>query len=131
MNRRSALRALTIASLLPAGCLADPPGPTGPRNPPDEPANDPRETPDPQRLRITDFDVEATEDGRLQVVGTIENRGGAERLATVRAEVTTDERRVRTTAVEVPPESTVEFAIVFDVTHERFTERGDLNLELV
>ena len=131
MKRRSALGLLAASLSLPAGCLSDAPGVTGPRNPPSAPADDPREPPEREPLRITEFDFGESDDGRLRVFGTVENRTETERRATVRVSVTTDETYERTVEVDVPAGSTAEFEVVFDLAYEVASGNFSIDLHLV
>ena len=129
MKRRGVLTLIAGAG---AGCLSNPPGATGPRNPPSEPANDPRKTARASALTIATFDVEEADDGRLRVFGTVENSAGSTRVARVQAVVTADgERAERTVEVDVPPGGSADFDVVFEVSYAAFTKRGNLDLNLV
>jgi hypothetical protein len=132
MERRSVLRiaAASLATLL-AGCIGSFPGVTGPRNPPGPPADQPRRTPERPDLAVGTFDFEATDGGDLRVFGTVENRGDAQRTATVRVTVRADgESFEREADVSVGPDSTAEWAVTFDLAYDTFTSGGDLNVDL-
>ena len=129
MDRRAALSTLAVAF---CGCLSDAPGPTGPRNPPDEPPNDPRTTPTPDALSVTSFDFEETDDGALRVFGTVENAGEVERTARVRIRVTAKGSRTdRTTEVIVPAGEEARFEVVFQVRYRAFASEGSIDVTLV
>lgn len=130
MKRRALLSAALAATT--AGCMAGLPGPTGPRNPPKEPANDPRQEPDREPVVIDDFELEATEDGKLLATVVVKNRTGVERSVTVvgRAEVD-GERYVETAEdVEVPADGTLAVDLVFDASYETFEKNGSFEPEL-
>ena len=111
------------------GCVGRLPRATGPRNPPDAPAGQPRETPEPPDLAVETFDFEADSDGSLRVFGTVENRGGARRTGTVTVTVrVSGDEFVRETAVTVDPDATAEWAVGFDVAHDRFAAGGDISV---
>lgn len=128
MDRRAVLRLFALS--LAGGCLANPPGETGPRNPPHETT---RETTERRSaVRVAEFEADAAEDGRLRVVGTVENDTGrtVDRTVVVTATVngTTHEG---TTDVTVPAESTAEFSITLDASYEAFNRSGSLRIDLV
>lgn len=123
---------LAVAFALPAGCLGDLPGATGPRNPPSAPEGEQRRTPKRPPLSVAAFDFERTESGRLRVFGTVSNRGGAERIATVKMQVSADgERYVRRTEVTVPPNAETGFETTFDLAYDEFAKNGEVNVSLV
>jgi hypothetical protein len=130
MRRRSAIRGCLgcLAATL-GGCVGRLPRATGPRNPPDAPADQPRRTPDRPDLFVATFDFEADDDGALRVFGTIENRGDARRTGTVRVAVDVeDEEFVRETAVTVESGSTTEWAVAFEITYDRFAAGGNISV---
>jgi len=130
MDRRAALSTLAVA--LCGGCLSNAPGPTGPRNPPSEPANDPRRTPVEQALSVTTFDFDETDDGNLRVYGVVENTGEVERVARVRVSVSANGKEAeRTTEVTVPAGRQTRFEVVFDVTYKAFSKGGSIDIDLV
>lgn len=130
MRRRRALRGCLgclVAAL--GGCVGRLPQATGPRNPPDAPAGQPRETPEPPELVVERFDFAPDDDGSLRVFGTVENRGAARRTGTVRVTVGVGgDEFVRETAVTVDPGATAEWAVGFDVAHDQFTAGGDISV---
>ena len=132
MKRRTVLRtgAGLVATVL-GGCLGAPPRATGPRHAPDAPADQPRQTPARPDLTIGTFDFEATDDDALRVFGTVENRSGAQRTATVvvTARVAGDDFE-RETSVTVAADGTAEWAVTFDVAYDEFTSNGDRNVTL-
>ncbi|WP_336025385.1 hypothetical protein [Halobellus salinisoli] len=130
MERRRALRAagVSLTALL-GGCLGSWPRATGPRNPPDAPADQPRRTPEQPDLVVGTFDFEADDEGALRVFGTVENRGDAERTGTVVVTVQTDGgSATREVDVAVDPDETVEWSVTFDVAYDEFAAGGDLNV---
>ncbi|WP_042666651.1 hypothetical protein [Haloferax sp. ATB1] len=130
MERRRLLGVVAVG--LSSGCLGSLPGATGPRNPPEAPAGDPRDTPAVSPVRIEDIDYEATDDGRLRVFGSVLNDGGAERLTTVEVRVTVGgERSTRSQELAVPAGGTADFAVEFEFGYDAFREDGDLNVSLV
>lgn len=129
-TRRSLLGALLAG--LSSGCLGTAPSATGPRRPPAPPEGQPRNTPAQPDLYVSAFDYEATEGGDLRVFGEVGNRGGVERVATVRVRVTMgDEAHTRDQSVTVPPGGTTEFSATFDVSAEAFERSGGLDVTLV
>lgn len=132
MRRRSVLRAgLACAAATLGGCLSRLPRATGPRNPPDAPADQPRETPDRPDVVVGTFDFEATDDGALRVFGTVENRGDVQRTGTVRVTVGVGgDEFVREASVTVASGATAEWAVTFDVAYDRFAGGGDISVEI-
>jgi len=132
MRRRSAIRGCLgclVAAL--GGCAGRLPRATGPRNPPNAPADQPRETPDRPDLAVATFDFEADDDGTLRVFGTVENRGDARRTGTVRVVVgVDDEELVRETDVAVDSDSTAEWTVTVDVAYDRFAAGGNISVAL-
>ena len=132
MRRRSAIRGCLswLAAAL-GGCVGQLPRATGPRNPPDAPADQPRATPDRPDLVVATFDFEADDDGALRVFGTVENRGDVQRTGTVRVVVDVEgEEFVRETAVTVDSDTTVEWAVGFDVAYDRFVGGGNISVSV-
>jgi hypothetical protein len=132
MERRTALRVVagTVTALL-GGCLGELPGATGPRNPPEAPADQPRETPERPDLVVETFDFEAADSGALRVFGRVDNRGDVRRTATVRVIATVDgDEFVRESPVSVDPGETAEWAVTFDLTYDTFASGGNLSVEL-
>ncbi|MBB6645451.1 transcriptional initiation protein Tat [Halobellus ruber] len=132
MRRRTAIRGcLAGAATALAGCVGRLPRATGPRNPPDAPADQPRRTPDRPALTVATFDFEADDDGRLRVFGTVENRGDARRIGTVRVAVDVDgEAFVREISVTVDSGATAEWAVSFDVAYDRFASGGGISVSV-
>jgi len=134
MDRRDALRALGAGIAPPlVGCLSDPPDRTGPRNAPNSPEGGPpggtADGGDP--VRISSYDFEETDDGRLRVFGTVVNDGDAERRVTVVARVTTpDDEHERSTELSVPPGEAAEFAVEFAVEFDAFAKDGTVVVRL-
>jgi len=132
MRRRSAIRGCLgclVAAL--GGCAGRLPRATGPRNPPNAPADQPRETPDRPDLAVATFDFEADDDGTLRVFGTVENRGDARRTGTVRVVVGVDDQElVRETDVAVDSDSTAEWTVTVDVAYDRFAAGGNISVAL-
>ncbi|QCJ48347.1 transcriptional initiation protein Tat [Haloprofundus sp. MHR1] len=127
MKRRTFVTALLPA--LSAGCLSSLPRATGPRGPPEAPASEPGETPEPDHLSIETFDYEGTDDDQLRAFGTVDNRSPEERTGVVRVRVTVDdEETVGTTEVTVPGDSTAEFETVVPVSFETFRRNGQLQV---
>ena len=132
MERRTVLGAagVSLAALL-GGCLGAFPRATGPRNPPDAPADQPRQTPDRPDLVVGTFDFEADDEGSLRVFGTVENRGDVQRTATVTVTARVDgEAFVRETSLAVDPGATAEWSVTFDVSYEEFASGGDLGVDV-
>jgi hypothetical protein len=128
-TRRSLLALLVGVS---SGCLGSPPNATGPRRPPEPPEGQPRDTPDQPNLYVSTFDYGAAEGGNLRVFGEVGNRGGVERVATVRVRVRIgDETYTRDQSVSVPPGGAAEFSATFDVSAEEFERAGGLDVTLV
>jgi hypothetical protein len=132
MDRRAVLRSVALAlPLSVSGCLSNPPGATGPRQPPKEPEEGPRDEPS-RDVRIDQFDFEETDDGLLRVFGTVVNSSDVERVATVKAIVdASGEHFERTTDVTVPANGEAEFGVVVEVEYDTFAKNGRVNVELV
>jgi hypothetical protein len=129
MDRRAALRSLVLTVPL-AGCISAATERTGPRNPPKEPEEGPRDDP-PAQVRIGEFDFEETDDGTLRVFGTVVNDGDARRTTTVRAIVdAAGNNYEKTTEVVVDAGTTAEFSVVFDIDYDEFARQGRVNVEL-
>jgi hypothetical protein len=130
MERRRLLGLVAIG--LSSGCLSGLPNATGPRNPPEAPAGEPRDAPEVPPVRIANFDYESTDDGRLRVFGSVVNDAGSERVATVRVRAVVDDTEsVREARVTVPSGETASFAVDFDVEYDRFARSGELDVTLV
>ena len=132
MERRTVLggAGVSIAALL-GGCLSAFPSATGPRNPPDAPADQPRRTPERPDLVVGTFDFEADDEGALRVFGTVENRGDTQRTATVTVTSRVDgEQFVRETSLAVDPGESAEWSVSFDVDYEGFASGGDLSVDV-
>jgi hypothetical protein len=113
------------------GCVGRLPRATGPRNPPDAPADQPRETPDRPDLVVGTFDFEATDDGTLRVFGTVENGGDVQRTGTVRVTVGVGgDEFGREAPVTVESGETREWAVTFDLAYDRFTAGGEISVEV-
>ena len=132
MRRRSVIRrTLICAAATLGGCVGRLPRATGPRNPPDAPADQPRETPDRPDVVVGTFDFEATDDGALRVFGTVENGSGVQRTGTVRVTVGVDgDEFVREASVTVESGETSEWAVTFDLAYDRFAGGGDISVEV-
>ena len=130
MERRTALRVAVVsgAALL-GGCLGSWPSATGPRNPPDAPAGQPRQPPEQADLAVGTFDFEADDAGALRVFGTVENRGDAQRTATVTVTARIDgESFVRETSLSVEPDGTAEWSATFETAYEEFERGGTVSV---
>lgn len=126
-TRRNVLQVLLVSLL--GGCLGAAPNATGPRRPPTPPADRPRHTPDRPDLYVSTFDYAATDGGNLRVFGEVANRGGVERVGTVRVRVKLDgETYVRERSVTVAPGGAVEFSATFEVSVEAFERGGGLDV---
>ena len=132
MRRRSVIRrTLACVTATFSGCVGRFPRATGPRNPPDAPADQPRETPDRSDLVVGTFDFEATDDGALRVFGTVENGGDVQRTGTVRVTVGVGgDEFVREASVTVASGATAEWSVTFDVAYDRFAGGGDISVEI-
>lgn len=130
MERRRLLGLVAVG--LSTGCLGSLPRANGPRNPPNAPAGEPRQTPEIPSVRIATFDIDETEDGRLRVFGEIVNDAASVRTATVRIRVVADgDESIQTVEVEVQSGETAPFEAEFDTTFEAFAKKGDLDVSLV
>ncbi|MFC7203491.1 transcriptional initiation protein Tat [Haloferax namakaokahaiae] len=130
MERRRLLGLVAVG--LSTGCLGSLPSADGPRNPPEAPAGAPRQTPAVPDVRISTFDIEETEDGRLRVVGEVVNDAASERTANVRIRVVVGgEESVQTLEISIPAGETEPFEAVFETTFEEFSKGGDLDVSLV
>ena len=80
---------------------------------------------------VATFDFEADDDGALRVFGTVENRGDVQRTGTVRVVVDVEgDEFVRETAVTVDSDTTVEWAVRFDVAYDRFVGGGNISVSV-
>ncbi|AFK19362.1 transcriptional initiation protein Tat [Haloferax mediterranei ATCC 33500] len=130
MERRRLLGLVAVG--LSSGCLSGLPGTTGPRNPPEAPADKPRETPEVPPVRISTVDFESTDDGRVRVFGEVVNDAGSERVATVEVRIEVDdEESVKTKKVTVASGGKTAFETEFDVSYDAFKNGGELNASLV
>lgn len=132
MRRR---RLLAAAPLALGGCLGTLPGPTGPRNPPEETPDDGRnEGPDgdggeEEPLAFEDFEFVERDDGQLRVVVIVANRTDEEREATVRGEVETGEGDEESTFAEtvevtVPAGGEARAVLDYAIPYDEFSENG-------
>lgn len=81
-------------------------------------------------LRVTDFRVEAGDDGRLVVVAVVANTGSERRDGTLYVNVRangTPSTRVRSVTVEAA--GTAEVRAEFDVARSAFDANGDLSFD--
>lgn len=131
MKRRSVLRALALLPVSGAGCLENPPGRTGPRNPPDAPEGGPNPAEQPD-VRIEGFDFEETSGGELRVFGSVVNETDVRRDVTVLVTVHAggDVYR-RTSEFSVPGGEETDFYVVFEIEYGEFAQNGRVNVELV
>ncbi|KAB1196189.1 MULTISPECIES: transcriptional initiation protein Tat [Haloferax] len=130
MERRRLLGLVAVG--LSSGCLSGLPTATGPRNPPEAPAGEPRQTPEIPPVRIATFDFESTDDGRLRVFGDVVNDAGSERTVTVRVRVTVDgDESIRDTDVTVPSGETASFGVVFPLEYDTFASGGELDVTIL
>ncbi|WP_410764544.1 transcriptional initiation protein Tat [Haloferax sp. DFSO60] len=130
MERRRLLGLVAVG--LSTGCLGSLPSADGPRNPPNPPAGEPRQTPDVPDVRIATFDIEATDDDRLRVVGEVVNDAPSERTTNVRVRVVVGgEESIQTVELTIPAGGTEPFAVEFETTFEAFSKGGDLDVSLV
>ena len=130
MKRRRLLGLVAVG--LSSGCLEGLPTATGPRNPPEAPAGEPRDTPEVPPVRITTFDFESTDDERLRVFGEVVNDAGSERTVTVRVRVTVGgSESVRDTDVTVPSGETAPFSVEFDVEYDAFASNGEIDVDIL
>mgnify|MGYP000044191140 CR=1 FL=1 len=122
MHRR---RLLALALPLLGGC-SNLPNPSGPRTPPtpSEPT-----APRNRSLGVTDLDVEAADDGHLQVLATVTNPSNAERTRTLRVRVRTgDVRSEQQRQVSVGGGKTRTVTFEFeDIPYDDFSGDGSLN----
>mgnify|MGYP006275569345 CR=1 FL=1 len=132
MERRTALRlAVVSGAALLGGCLESWPSATGPRNPPDAPAGQSRQPPEQADLVVGTFDFEADDQGALRVFGTVENRGDAQRTATVTVTARIDgESVVRETSLAVEPDGTAEWSVTFETAYEEFASGGTVSVDV-
>lgn len=112
MKRRVLLCTLPLTL---SGCLSGLPGPTGPRNPPTEPEENPGET-TPQKPLVTgDFGFEETDSGVLRVVLTVTNRTSVEQTGTVVGTLTLKgETYERATTVTVGGDAETDAELVYE-----------------
>ena len=112
MKRRVLLGALPFAL---TGCLSSLPGPTGPRNPPTEPEDDPRERAAEKPLVVGDFRFKRADDDTLRVVLTVTNRTDTEQTGTVTGSLTFEgESYERTSEVTVGGDEQVETELFYE-----------------
>lgn len=82
------------------------------------------------QITVPDFDYEATEDDRMRVNTTVENRGDSERTVTLTVKVRAGEEKYeRSTDVEVGPNESAETETVFDVSVEEFEGDGSIDFD--
>ncbi|KTG30843.1 hypothetical protein [Haloferax profundi] len=130
MERRRLLGLVAVG--LSSGCLSGLPNATGPRNPPEAPAGEPRNTPEVPPVRIVNFDFEATDDGRLRVFGEVVNDSGSERVATIRVRIVVDESEsIQDVGVTIPSGETAPFSVEFDTEYDAFVRNGEIDVSLV
>ncbi|WP_416839781.1 transcriptional initiation protein Tat [Haloferax sp. DFSO52] len=130
MERRRLLGLVAVG--LSSGCLGGLPNATGPRNPPEAPAGEPRETPEVPPVRIATFDFESTDDGHLRVFGEVVNDAGSERLVTVRVRVKVGETEsIRDTGVRVASGETASFSVEFDTEYDAFASGGEIDVTIL
>lgn len=78
-------------------------------------------------MAVADLSVEPTDDDRLRVLATLQNRGPEPTDATVVVTVTVgDEESVRETTVRVPGRGTTEASVEFDLPFESFAGNGSV-----
>ncbi|SFL58844.1 hypothetical protein SAMN04487950_4273 [Halogranum rubrum] len=112
MKRRALLATLPFTL---SGCLSALPGPDGPRMPPTEPADNPRDDGEQKPLVAGDFRFKRNDEDRLRVVLTITNRTDDEQTGTVTGTLTLDgETYERTTEVTVGGGETVETELLYE-----------------
>jgi hypothetical protein len=121
--RRRRLLALTVTLL--GGC-SNLPDASGPRTPPtpSEPTAAPTRS-----LQVSDLDVEAADDGHLQVIATVRNGTNARRTRTLRirvraGDVRTEQQRDVTVAGGAQADVVFDFT---DVQYDDFSGNGSLN----
>ena len=128
MRRREVLVA---AALTLTGCLRNPPDVTGPRLPPTAHGDGAGSAPPASEFYVRAFDVRASEDGDLTVVGTVANRGDVRRTGTVEATVSAaGETDTRSTRVTVAAGGEARFEIPFDLAYESFAGDGDVRVSV-
>ena len=130
MRRREVLVAAALAL---TGCLRNPPDVTGPRLPPTAHGGGggAGSAPPTSDLYVRAFDVRASEDGDLTVVGTVANRGDVRRTGTVEATVSAaGETDTRSTRVTVAAGGETRFEIPFALAYESFADDGDVRVSV-
>lgn len=112
MKRRALLATLPFAL---SGCLSTFPGPDGPRNPPTEPEDDPRDAPPQKPLVAGDFRFKRADDDTLRVVLTVTNRTDTDQSGTVTGTLTVEgETYERTTEVTVGGDGETEVELLYE-----------------
>lgn len=126
MRRRSFLGALAaLAAGAGGGCLADPPGATGPRSPPTGPPTDDEWGPVENPLFVSTFALEPTADGDLRATVDVGNRSAGARTGTVTGVLVVGGRRSeRSTTVRVAGSGRATAALVYPVAYDAFERDG-------
>lgn len=126
MKRRVLIGALPFAL---SGCLSTLPGPDGPRMPPTEPEDNPRDDGEQKPLVAGDFRFKRNDEDRLRVVLTITNRTDEEQTGTVTGTLTLDgETYERTSDVTVSGEETIETELQYEeINFDEFRAADSFN----
>jgi hypothetical protein len=123
MKRRVLLGAIPFAL---TGCLSSLPGPTGPRNPPTEPEDNPRERAAEKPLVVSDFRFKRADDDTLRVVLTVTNRTDSEQTGTVTGSLTFEgEDYERTSEVTVDGDGQVETELFYEAIEFEAFQNAD------
>ena len=135
MDRRAVIALLGSATLLPAGCLSDTPGATGPRNPPNRETRTPTPTAasagDRTGLHVAEYDFGPADSGDVRVFGTVTNGGTSEATGVVHAGISFGgELLVQETTVTVPAGESRPFELVFDAAYEEFAADGQVFVDI-
>ncbi len=120
---------LSIAGALGgAGCL-QPQSPSGPRTPPQSPEGGPTQR---GGLVIADFRGQEGDNGNLEVLIVIENRGENDQSATIEVVAQVgDQSFQRTETVGVPAGERVETVLEFDVAYDDYVGDGSISATIV
>lgn len=126
MKRRALLATLPFAL---AGCLSGYPGPTGPRNPPIEPEDNPRDAPPQKPLVAGGFEFEEADNGSLRVVLTVTNRTDNEASGTVTGTLSLNgETYEQSSSVTVGGDSESAVELLYEeVTFEAYEDANSVN----
>lgn len=127
VKRRTLLGAAALAAGG-AGCLADPPGATGPRRPPDGEPTDDAWGPVADALYVSTFELGAGDDGGTVATVTVGNRGSSARTGIVTGRLTAEGRTYeRSATVRVGGGELADARLAYHPSYEAFRRRGSFD----